>query len=148
MQKFKVGSLFAGVGGICLGFKNAKFEDYSYSLSWANEIDQYACETYRTNFEHSILEGDINKILDTSLCTEDEKERYEQMQNEILSKDVDILTAGFPCQAFSIAGERKGFDDERGNLFLSIVKLVNKMKQKPRVLFLENVKKFKKCLTF
>ena len=140
MQKFKVGSLFAGVGGICLGFKNAKFEDYAYSLSWANEIDQYACETYRTNFEHSVLEGDINKILDISLCREDEKERYEQMQNEILSKNVDILTAGFPCQAFSIAGERKGFDDERGNLFLSIVKLVNKMKQKPRVLFLENVK--------
>ena len=101
MQKFKVGSLFAGVGGICLGFKNAKFEDYAYSLSWANEIDQYACETYRTNFEHSVLEGDINKILDISLCREDEKERYEQMQNEILSKNVDILTAGFPCQAFT-----------------------------------------------
>ena len=124
MQVFKVGSLFAGVGGICLGFKNAKFEDYAYSLSWANEIDQYACETYRTNFDHLVLEGDINKILDSSLCEENEKEYYEQMNKQILAQDIDVLTAGFPCQAFSIAGERKGFEDERGNLFLSIIKLV------------------------
>ena len=140
MQIFKVGSLFAGVGGICLGFKNAKFEDYAYSLSWANEIDQYACETYRTNFDHLVLEGDINKILDTSLCEENEKEYYEQMNKQILAQDIDVLTAGFPCQAFSIAGERKGFEDERGNLFLSIIKLVKLMKNKPRILFLENVK--------
>ena len=140
MVTYKVGSLFAGVGGICLGFKTATFEDYNYSLIWANEIDAYACETYRTNFSHDLYEGDINKIINPELCDESEKDKYKLMHNSILEKEVDILTGGFPCQAFSIAGDRKGFEDERGNLFMSIVKLVKLMKKKPRVLFLENVK--------
>jgi len=143
MQSFKVGSLFAGVGGICLGFKNAKFENLDYSLSWANEIDEYACETYRLNFNHTLLEGDINKILDNSLCSSEEKEKYEKMHQTLLNNKIDLLTAGFPCQAFSIAGNRKGFEDERGHLFLSIIKLVKEISVKngkPRVLFLENVK--------
>ncbi|MBR5554965.1 DNA (cytosine-5-)-methyltransferase [bacterium] len=143
-KKFKVGSLFAGVGGICLGFQNANAEDKAYELVFANEIDEYACETYRTNFNHTLLEGDIHKFLDTSLCkSKEEKEYYESKRHHLFDSKIDILNGGFPCQAFSIAGERKGFDDERGNLFLQIVELINQMdkySQKPRVLFLENVK--------
>lgn len=143
-MKYKVGSLFAGVGGICLGFKNAKYNGNEYELVFANEIDEYACETYRTNFNHTLLEGDIYKYLDPNLC-DDEKERkyYQDRRHFLFDEKIDVLNGGFPCQAFSIAGEQKGFEDERGNLFLTIVELINQMgkySQKPRILFLENVK--------
>lgn len=114
-EKITVGSMFAGIGGICLGFKQNGCE-----LIWANEIDKYACKTYRLNFGDSYLvEGDIQKI-DT--------------------KDIpkfDILTAGFPCQAFSSVGLLQGFDDPRGNLFFETARVINAVK--PRVVFLENV---------
>lgn len=146
MKEFKVASLFAGVGGICLGFQNAKYEDYSYKLAWANEIDEYACETYRNNFLHKLYEGDINKILDQTLCDETEVDYYKKIKEEILSTEIDVLNGGFPCQAFSIAGDQKGFEDERGILFLSIIKLVKEIAKKtkmPRVILLENVKNLK-----
>lgn len=145
--EYKVASLFAGVGGICLGFKNAKYKDLSFKLEWANEIDEYAAETYRTNFSHQLYEGDIEKIVDLeSIENEEERNIYREIQEEILKKKIDILTGGFPCQAFSIAGEQKGFEDDRGNLFLSIIKLIellNHATEKPQVLFLENVKNLK-----
>lgn len=144
MKKYNVASLFAGVGGICLGFQEAKDGDKEYNLVFANEIDKYACETYRTNFDHTLLEGDIHKFLNPSLCeTEEEKERYESQRHYMFDNPIDVLNGGFPCQAFSIAGERRGFADERGNLFLQIVELINQMdkySKKPRILFLENVK--------
>ena len=61
---YKVGSLFAGVGGVCLGFQNAQVEGKKFQLVWANEMDEYACETYRNNFNHTLIQGDINKVLD------------------------------------------------------------------------------------
>jgi len=67
--KIKVGSLFAGVGGICLGLQQAQNEKYQFDLAWANEIDEYACETYRTNFNHALIEGDINLVLNPSLVS-------------------------------------------------------------------------------
>ena len=147
---YKVGSLFAGIGGICLGFQQAKLDGIAeYELEWANEIDEYACETYRTNFSHKLIEGDINKVLNPELAEEGEarnKEYYQLMKQEILKSKIDVLTGGFPCQAFSIAGERRGFDDERGNLFWSIINLVeqlDKIHGIPRILFLENVKNLK-----
>ena len=155
MKEYTVGSLFAGVGGICLGFKNAFQENARYKLLWANEIDEYACETYRTNFEHELLEGDIKLVLHPEsidieikklreeYATEEksgkkielqkkikdlekkkEEHYYEPLHEKLLEQPIDILNGGFPCQAFSIAGERKGFDDERGNLFLNIVDLI------------------------
>ena len=132
----KVGSMFAGVGGICLGFQNAKYDRFRYSLEWANEIDDYACETYRTNFSHNLIQGDICKILNP--CTKEDK----KLHKKILSKPIDVLTAGFPCQPFSVAGEQKGFSDKRGNMFFMITKLIEELDQKftkPRVVFLENV---------
>lgn len=116
MKEIRVASLFAGIGGICYGFKQAGAE-----IVWANEIDKDACKTYRHNFGDSYLvEGDIKQI----------------NPNDI--PDIDILNGGFPCQAFSIAGYQKGFDDERGNLFFEITRIL-KVK-KPKAILLENVK--------
>ena len=144
MKEYKVGSLFAGVGGICLGFQNAKGKNACYKLLWANEIDEYACATYRKNFKHRLLQGDIKLILHPELSKScEEKEYYESLHEIILKEPIDILNGGFPCQAFSIAGEQKGFADERGNLFLNIIDLIEMLGNKfykPRVLFLENVK--------
>jgi len=141
---YNVGSLFAGVGGICLGFKNARTRRSRYKLKWANEIDQKACITYRQNFEHSLFEGDIEKIIIPEREEDSEqRELYYIQREQILNTNIDILTAGFPCQAFSIAGERRGFEDDRGNLFWSIVNLINLLDErgnKPSIIFLENVK--------
>ena len=111
----KVGSMFAGIGGIDLAFQNAGFD-----IVWANEIDKFACKTYRENFDKEFLiEGDIKQIDINTIPY------------------FDVLTAGFPCQPFSIAGRKKGFEDERGQLFYQVERVVSKVK--PRVIFLENV---------
>lgn len=146
--KYTVGSLFAGVGGIDLGFKQASYKGTSYEIIWANEIDEYAVATYKLNFDHPVFLGDIEKIVkpEQRAKNKEELDKYTQMQQSILKQKVDVLIAGFPCQAFSIAGYRKGFDDERGNVFWSIVdmiKLLDKKHGKPSVLFLENVKNLK-----
>jgi DNA (cytosine-5)-methyltransferase 1 len=115
-ESYKVGSLFAGVGGICQGFKNA-----GYSVSWANELDKSACETYRLNHNKTdLIVGDINDININNL------------------EKIDVLTAGFPCQPFSQAGHRKGFDDDRGQVFYRVIDFLNQLK--PKAFLLENVK--------
>lgn len=112
---FKVISLFAGIGGICLGFRQAGFK-----IVWANDNDSAACRTYRQNLGNSYLvEADIRKI-----------------PAEIIP-EFDVLAAGFPCQSFSIAGRQKGFLDKRGNLFFEISRIVDA--RRPKVIFLENV---------
>ena len=149
MHEYTVGSLFAGVGGICLGFQQAKNNKAKYKLLWANEIDEYACETYRTNFKHTLLEGDIKKVLHPEIINNKDGEEYKKyikLHEQILKEPVDVLNGGFHCQAFSIAGEQKGYEDERGNLFLNIIDLIEQLGEKfykPRVLFLENVKNLK-----
>jgi len=107
--------LFSGVGGIELGFKNVGFD-----VIWANEIDEKAISTNKLNFSHELVQGDIEKIL----------------SNEI--PEHNVLLAGFPCQAFSLAGYRKGFADERGNVFFQIARILRD--KRPEVVFLENVK--------
>ena len=115
MRKFEIGSLFAGIGGIDLAFQQAGFE-----IVWANEIDKDACKTYRYNFPNTVLtECDIRKISADDI------------------PDFDILTAGFPCQSFSICGNKKGFADERGNLFFEIMRIADA--KMPKIIFLENV---------
>ncbi len=114
-KKLKVGSLYAGVGGICLGFKNSGFD-----ISWANEFDKNACITYRENFKHNLIEGDIMEINISSL------------------DPIDVLAGGFPCQPFSVAGYRKGFEDSRGNHFFRMLDFIDE--KRPKVLFFENVK--------
>lgn len=112
---YRVASMFAGIGGICLGFKQAGFD-----IVWANEVDKAACKTYRHNFGNRYLqECDIRKV------------NIDNIPN------FDVLVAGFPCQPFSIAGKQRGFQDDRGNLFFEIGKIIDK--RRPRVVFLENV---------
>lgn len=118
-MSLKCASFFAGVGGIDKGFEKAGFETI-----YANEFDKNASITYKTNYPNVHLDVcDIRNL--------DEK------------KDIpafDIMLAGFPCQAFSVAGYRQGFDDEkgRGNLFFELVRIIKA--KKPKILFLENVK--------
>ena len=111
--------LFAGVGGIRLGFEKV-FKAKS-KFVFSSEIDKHAQNTYFQNF-NDVPHGDIT---------------------EISEKDIpnhDIILAGFPCQAFSIAGNRKGFEDTRGTLFFDVARIAKY--HKPKVLFLENVKGF------
>ena len=139
-MKYTVASLFAGIGGICRGIASATNGEDGYELIWANEIDEYACETYRTNYKHTLLQGDINSILNPN-SVETNKLREIASSNKI-----DVLNGGFPCQAFSIAGYQKGFEDDRGNLFWAIINTVRMLEssfEKPRILFLENVKNLK-----
>lgn len=109
--------LFAGIGGIKLGFKS-----YFGSCVFSSEWDKYAQITYQFNFGYK-PSGDITKI--------DEKQ----------IPKFDILLAGFPCQPFSNAGLKKGFEDTRGTLFFDIARIIKH--HKPKVIFLENVKAFK-----
>lgn len=111
----RVGSLFAGVGGIDLGFEKAGFKTV-----WANEMDSYAAETFKANFDCELVVDDIRNV------------------NVEHIPDIDILVAGFPCQAFSVAGYRKGFEDDRGNVYFEVVKVFEA--KKPQIVFLENVK--------
>lgn len=113
----KVVSLFSGVGGFEEGFRLANLD---YQIVFASEIDKYARTSYSANFSADILAGDI-KLID-----------------EFEIPDHDFLIAGFPCQSFSIAGKREGFDDIRGTLFFDIVRVLNA--KKPKIFLLENVK--------
>ena len=119
-MKYKVGSLFAGMGGIDIAFEKA-----GAKVVWANEIDKYACISYRLNFPKcKMFECDIQNL------------------NSVNLDDVDIITAGFPCQSFSSVGLGGGFDDPRGNLFFEIARIVKE--KNPRVIFLENVANLEK----
>ncbi|MDD6727891.1 MAG: DNA (cytosine-5-)-methyltransferase [Eubacteriales bacterium] len=114
-NSLKVCSLFAGIGGIDLGFKQAGFD-----IVFANEIDEAACRTYRHNHSvNNLLQCDIRNL----------------NPNDI--PDFDVLAAGFPCQPFSIAGLQRGFNDPRGNLFFEIAKIIDV--KRPEIVFLENV---------
>src|SRR3989344_1090384 len=115
--KLKAIDLFAGIGGMRIGFEKAGF-DFVYS----NDFDPYACETYRHNFgeidERDIKDIDTHKI-----------------------PDFDVLLGGFPCQPFSMIGKRKGLDDKRAKSFFYIIKILSV--NKPRAFLLENVKHLK-----
>lgn len=112
--------LFAGIGGIRQGFESV-FKSRS-SFVFASEIDKFAQRSYIANYNH-LPSGDITQI----------------QPEEI--PPFDILLAGFPCQPFSNAGLKKGFNDTRGTLFFDIARITKY--HKPQVLFLENVKGFK-----
>ncbi len=123
-KKLRFIDLFAGIGGIRLGFENA-FKEISETV-FVSEWDLYAQKTYLANFQNpENIAGDITKI--------DEKE----------IPPFDVCLAGFPCQAFSLAGQRKGFNDNykgicRGTLFLDVARICEY--HKPKVIFCENVK--------
>lgn len=108
--------LFAGLGGFRLAL-----ESLGAKCVYSNEWDEEAQEVYKNNFGET-PEGDITKV--------DEK----------LIPNHDILCAGFPCQAFSISGKQRGFEDSRGTLFFDVARIVKE--KKPKIVFMENVKNF------
>ena len=112
-KRLKVASLFAGIGGFDLAFSKAGFD-----IEWANELDIDACFTLKSNFNHSVIPGDIKHIH--------------------TPPDADVIVAGFPCQAFSIAGKMGGFADERGMIFFELLRIIKEIK--PKAFLLENVK--------
>lgn len=116
-------SFFAGVGGIDIGFSQAG----DFETVYANEFDKNAQHTFETNFKNAdvILDRRDIRSVDPS------KGRLGEVH-------ADVLLAGFPCQPFSIAGYRKGLDDERGDLFFETLRIIKE--KQPKVVFLENVK--------
>lgn len=109
--------LFAGIGGIRLGFQNLG----GYNV-YSSEMDKFAQTTYRINYGET-PDGDITKVDENSI------------------PDHDILLAGFPCQPFSQAGLHKGFDDARGTLFFDVARIIKA--KRPKAFMLENVKQLK-----
>jgi DNA (cytosine-5)-methyltransferase 1 len=138
--------MFAGIGGFRLGLEKAnqvegwgdrrQFTDSTnsevrarqslgrktnFKTVWANELDKYACQIYRKHYGTAeLVEGDIREIPTETI------------------PDFDLLTAGFPCQSFSLAGKRKGTEESRGTLFAQIVRVAHA--KRPSLLLLENVK--------
>lgn len=121
MKKLRTIDLFAGLGGIRLGFHSAGF-----TTVYANDFDKFACETYNLNFTKTKMHlEDLTKVDAKAI------------------PDFDFLLGGFPCQAFSIAGYRHGFKDPkgRGNLFFDIARIIEE--KQPLGFLLENVKNLK-----
>lgn len=117
----KIIDLFAGIGGIRRGFEQAA--KGKIKCVFTSEWDKYAAQTYSMNYPDEEVHGDITQI--------DEKD----IPNH------DILLAGFPCQPFSQAGLKKGFEDTRGTLFFDIERIL--IAKQPKAFLLENVKRLK-----
>ncbi len=114
--RFTLIDLFAGIGGIRL-----PFNELGYSCVFSSEWDKYAQQTYFSNFGEMPF-GDITK----------------ESTKKYIPKHFDLLLAGFPCQAFSIMGKMKGFEDVRGTMFFEVATILDQ--HKPQALLLENVK--------
>jgi DNA (cytosine-5)-methyltransferase 1 len=115
-HKFTFIDLFAGIGGFRLAMQNLKGK-----CVFTSEWDEQAKKTYEANFGE-VPFGDITK----------------EETKKFIPDNFDVLCAGFPCQAFSIAGRRGGFEDTRGTLFFDVAEIIKK--KKPKAIFLENVK--------
>lgn len=116
-RDYKLVELFAGGGGLALGMEAAGLETI-----FLNELDKHACATLRHNRPNwNVVEGDISKIDFTQI-----------------KDDVDVLTGGFPCQAFSYAGKSLGFEDTRGTLFYEMARAIKELQ--PKVFLAENVR--------
>jgi len=120
MQKVKFIDLFAGLGGIRLGFEKS-FQDLGFETEcvMTSEIKPYAVETLSKNFNHDYFVGDIFQVDNKQI------------------PDFDFLLGGFPCQPFSAGGKRQGFIDTRGTLFFEIERILRD--KKPYGFILENV---------
>lgn len=117
LRDYNLVELFAGGGGMAIGMEKAGLKSI-----FLNELDKHACHTLRSNKpEWRVEEGDISKV-DFSK----------------ISEKVDVLTGGFPCQAFSYAGKSLGFEDTRGTLFYEMARAIKELQ--PKVFLAENVR--------
>ncbi len=120
-DKIKIIDLFAGIGGIRLGFEKASKNNIE--CVFTSEWNKFSVATYTANFNDLVVHGDITQIPEKHI------------------PEHDILLAGFPCQPFSQAGLKKGFSDTRGTLFFDIERILKE--KKPQAFLLENVKQLK-----
>lgn len=121
-RPYKVLEVFAGAGGLMLGLEKAGFETAA-----ALEINKHACATLRTNRpDVNVIQGDIADIV------------KEGTRNYIGNEEIDILSGGFPCQAFSFAGKKLGLKDARGTMFYWYAQLLNELR--PKMFLAENVR--------
>ena len=116
-KKLKMVDLFAGTGAFTLAFEQTG----KVECVFANDMIKHSKTIYDTNFKHKLTLGDLNDIDVTQIPKH------------------DILTGGFPCQPFSIAGKREGFADKRSNVFWKVLEIIDH--HKPKYVILENVKK-------
>lgn len=120
-RELSAGCLFSGMGGFASGLADAGF-----TIRWASDNNPSACATFIHRFpEVRVIEQDVRCL----------------SVNDARLEPVDVLAGGFPCQSFSQAGERRGFDDERGEVFFEIPRLLGEWAphERPRLLILENV---------
>ncbi len=116
-RDYNLVELFAGGGGLALGMEQAGFKSILL-----NELDKHACDTLRHNRpDWNVVGGDISKVDFTTI-----------------KEEIDVLTGGFPCQAFSYAGKSLGFEDTRGTLFFEMARAIKELK--PKVFMAENVR--------
>ena len=121
-NKIRFIDLFAGIGGIRLGFEQAaKALGINTECLLTSEIKPYAIKVLNQNFPNEIVSGDITKIETSDI------------------PDFDILLGGFPCQAFSAAGKRLGFMDTRGTMFFEIERILKDKKPFVYVYFLFSI---------
>jgi DNA (cytosine-5)-methyltransferase 1 len=134
-KRYSIISLFAGCGGLDIGFAGGfeangkKYQKNSFVVDWANDIDESACKTFKNYFKHDIVCGSIVDILNG---------KHNSTLNTPLPKKADIVLGGFPCQEFSHAGKRRGFNSEKGVLYQSMAEVISRTK--PIIFVAENVK--------
>ncbi len=138
-------SLFAGIGGFDLALNRL-----GHTCVWANEWDKYAAEIYNKNFKETSGQRDTGSWSNSPDADREPRTyRGSQPAPSVDTRDIrtvptseipeaDLLVGGFPCQAFSIAGKRRGFDDTRGTLFFEVARILQG--KKPKFFILENVK--------
>lgn len=133
---FSVLSLFSGCGGLDLGFVGGfefldkKYSKKNFEVIWANDIDESACQTFANYFKHDVVCGDITQILSGKFAA--------KLFDQPMPERADIVIGGFPCQDFSHAGKRKGFNSKRGLLYQSMVKVIKRTN--PILFVAENVR--------
>lgn len=134
-KKHRLVSLFAGCGGLDLGFTGGfevlgkKYSKRNFELLWANDFEKNACLTFSKYFKKDIVCADIVEVLNGN---------HQELFSSPLPKNADVVIGGFPCQDFSLAGKRRGFNSKRGNLYQSMVEVVKRLE--PAVFIAENVK--------
>lgn len=130
-KHYKVVSLFSGCGGLDLGLEGdftylqQSYHRNPFDIIWANDINEKATKTQQLNFPHAtVVCDDITKIL--------------RDDSDISLPSADIVVGGFPCQDFSLAGKRRGLGVKRGQLYLSMAKVIERLQ--PKLFLAENVK--------
>jgi DNA (cytosine-5)-methyltransferase 1 len=135
-NKYKIVSLFAGCGGLDLGFTggfeylNKLYQKRNFDIIWANDIDAPSCNTFAKNFHSKIVCDDIRDILFG---------KKQSLFNDVaLPQKADVVLGGFPCQDFSVAGKRLGLNSKRGNLYKAMAEVIKRLR--PALFVAENVK--------